>query len=77
MDNNFCNFHEALSKNNVDVNAINVTLVLNVRHTAPADPRTEIKRIKHDELIDNRTSVRGDYAYVTFLLLLTCEHKTS
>jgi len=55
LDNSFYNFHEVLRKNNVEVNVINVTLKLNVRHTATADPRTEIKHIKHDELINDAT----------------------
>lgn len=40
-------FHDVFSKNNVDVNVINVTLKLNVMRVATADPRTEIKKTKH------------------------------
>lgn len=48
MDNNFYRFHDVFIKNNVDVNAINVTLKLNVKHIATADPRTEIKHTKRN-----------------------------
>lgn len=44
LDNNYYNFHDVFNKNNVDVNVINVTLKLNVKHIATADPRTETRQ---------------------------------
>lgn len=48
MDNNFYRFHDVFSKNNVNVNVINVNLKLNVKHIDTADPRTEIKNTKRN-----------------------------
>lgn len=36
----FYNFHDVFNRNKVDVNINSVTLTLNVKHMATADPRT-------------------------------------